>query len=288
MIEGASVIVHSPTSETCLVIVGAIHGNEPAGPKAIGIMKELVTKGDWNVSGAVYGLIGNPEAMKRSVRFCDENLNRAFNGHISNSLEGKRAQEILMWLKEIAARHKRFYLLDIHSVSIGETRVVVFDSDNQRAESWAKEISPLPFRLGSPGRIVPGTLFSAVEKVSGCGLCIECGNHSSETGASVALEHIENALRSLGALSSASTSFKEKITYEGESRTYVVIDVIRTAPGFVFTVPDVRSEAFIKKGDVYARDNAEEHRAPVDCYLIMPSKVPQPEDFDAGFLAVRV
>lgn len=285
-IEGASVI-NSGSGDTALVVCGGVHGNEPAGVIAIEKITGLVKSGDWKINGAVYGLVGNPAALQKSVRFIDENLNRAFNGYVSNLTEGKRAREIVGWLKEIAAVYKNLHLVDLHSVSIGDTRIAVFNAENPGSKQWALQISPIPFRMGSYERIVPGTLMGAVEKFGGIAVSIECGNHSSETGATVGLEHVESALLSLGMLTGARTSFKGRVDYEGAPRTYTLIDIIKPTPGFSFISPDVRSEMFVAAGEPYARDNTGDIRAPQDCYLIMPAKNPQPEDFDAGFLAIK-
>ena len=287
LIEGASVIQTSDSREVCFVVVGGVHGNEPAGIRAIHMLTTLVHDGTWQIEGNVYALIGNPEAINKSERFCEENLNRAFKDPESNTREGMRARDIRTWFSELAGMYKNVYLLDLHSVSIGETRIVVFDPGRQRSEAWAQQISPIPFRMGSPRSIVSGMLTSAIEKLGGVAVLIECGNHASETGVTVALEHIENALSSLHMLKAQKASFKGSVAYEGDPHTYIVTDIIKTAPGFTFTDSDVRSETFVKKGDVYAKDDRSEHRAVEDCYLMMPAKNPQPEDFDAGFLATR-
>lgn len=269
-----------------MIISGCVHGNEPAGAIAIERVRELITAKDWVVEGTVYGLIGNPRAQEKNVRFIDENLNRAF-GRAENpdSYEAKRAADITTWLKEVVSLQPHTYLIDAHSVSMGEVRIGIFSHEDTRAEDWCKQISPIPFKIGSEERVLPGTLMGAIEKIGGVGICIECGNHSSETGATVALEHIEHALESLGMLKQKKTSFKNHISYEGEPRTYILSDIIPSTPGFIFTRP-VASETFLRKGEVYARDNTQEYAAPYDCYIMMPSKDPHPEDFDAGFLAV--
>lgn len=286
-IEGTFVLHEDQDASRCLIISGSVHGNEPAGAKAIKEVQRLVTCRDWVVQGgAVYGLIGNPRARELNKRFIEENLNRAF-GRAENpdSYEAKRAVEVTQWMSTVVAKHKETYLLDLHSVSMGEVRVAIFTKGHEHGEKWCKTISPIPFKIGNDEKVLPGTLMGAIETLGGTGVSIECGNHSSETGAVVALEHIENALESLGILTEKKISFKGTLAYEGTQRTYVLTDIIKPAPGFVFTRP-VASETFLKKDELYARDDTHEHRAPYDCYVIMPSKNPQPEDYDAGFLAV--
>ncbi len=284
-IEGVTVFTTAP-SDVCLIISGAVHGNEPAGPKAMQMLRELISKNDWVLSGNVYGIISNPRALEQNVRFIEENLNRAF-GRNENpaSYEALRAEEISCWLTETVAKYHHSYLLDLHSVSVGETRIAIFPQHTKKSKQWCEHVSPIPFVIGSDEHILPGTLMGAMDKLGGISVSIECGNHTSEHGASVALQHIENALESLSMPNKKRTSYSRTITYDQPKRTYILTDIIKPTNGFVFTHP-VESETFLKKGEVFARDTLGERTAPYDCFIIMPSKNPQPNDYDAGFLAV--
>jgi succinylglutamate desuccinylase len=269
----------------CFVIVGSTHGNEPAGRVAIEKMKELIATGDWLVDGDVYGLIGNPLAVKHGERFVEENLNRAFGrAEIPDSYEARRSADIFKWFEALSKEYKEMYLIDLHSVSMGETRIAIYNVENPKAGAWCREISPIPFVLAEHESVLPGALTNAFELLGGTAVAIECGNHASETGSTVALEHIENALLSLGMLKGQATSFKNKIAYEGEPRTYTLTKAIKPHEGFVWDLP-VASEYFVPQGKQFAHDNLGIHVAVEDSYIIMPSKIPQPTDFDAGFLA---
>ena len=87
-------------------------------------------------------------------------------------------------------------------------------------------------------------------------------------------------------LTKSSVSFKNKVEYEGSIRTYTLSAPIKPHQGFVWDLP-VASEVFLKAGKQYAHDDLGAHVAPEDCYILIPSKDPQPEDFDAGFLAIK-
>jgi predicted deacylase len=288
-LEGLEVLATAAApSKRCFVIVGATHGNEPAGIRAINMVRSLVRAGEWKIDGNVYGLIGNPRAVETGARFTQENLNRAFGrADNPNSYEAKRAVDIATWFQSLAKKHAEMYLLDLHSVSMGETRITIYNSANPKAEKWAREISPIPFFLGETDEVLPGALVNEFEKVGGIALAIECGNHGSETGATVALEHIERAFESLGMLKESSVSFKDKVPYDGESRTYTLTAPIKPHKGFVWDL-SVASELRLSAGTQFAHDDLGPQIAQEECYIMMPSKVPQPEDFDAGFLAVKI
>ncbi len=286
MLEGLEHIT-SGASKRCLVIVGCVHGNEPAGARAIATFRDLVDSGEWQVDGNVYGLIGNPRAVESAARFTGENLNRAF-GRAENpeSYEAGRAQNIDAWFQSLAKEYEEMFLIDLHSVSMGETRIAIFNAENSKTESWCRDISPITFFLGSKESILPGSLMGAFEKAGGTAIAVECGNHSSETGATVALDHVERALESLGMLVKKSVSYKDAVPYEGAPRTFMLTRAIKPHAGFVWDLP-VASEYFVPMGKQFAHDDMGAHIAKEDSYIIMPSKVPQPEDFDAGFLAVK-
>jgi succinylglutamate desuccinylase len=285
--EGASNISSSEDRTRCVVIIGGVHGNEPAGVRAINTVTTLARDGEWKIDGNVFGLIGNPKAFEQSVRFVEENLNRAFGrAEKENSYEAMRAIEIGMWLEELSQDFKEVYVLDLHSVSVGETRIAVFNADNARGKRMVEVVSPISLHLAYRDASLPGTLVGAVERLGGTGIVIECGNHSSETGASVALEHVENTLEFLGLLKEKSVTFRDKVAYEGSLRTYTLLAPIKPSKGFAFTLP-VESEMALNEGQVFARDEHGEHRAPPGTFIMMPSKDPQPDDFDAGFLATR-
>ncbi len=284
MIDGARVI-RDAQSDTCLVVIGGVHGNEPAGMRAIVRLATLVESGDWKPTCAIFGLVGHPQAVAANARFITENLNRAFGHATVGTVEHARAEEISLWLRALKAAYRKLYVLDLHSVSVGDTRIaIVNDTPGRRA--LVDAVSSIPLKLLAPNGVVPGTLLGFVEEIGGAAIAIECGNHESPLGETVAMEHAERMLEHLGVLSTKRTSFIG-VSYEGKSRTYALIEAIKPAVGFTWTIP-ISSELFVPEGTVFATDSTREHVAPTDCYLMMPSKEPLSTDYDAGFLAARV
>lgn len=116
--------VSSPNSGDHVAIVGGTHGNEPAGVKAIVALHRAFRNGDIALNrGKISFLLGNPEACKKGLRYIDDDLNRVFIRQNSSTLEGKRAVEIEAFFDDnddISA------LLDLHSVSIGEFKLLVY------------------------------------------------------------------------------------------------------------------------------------------------------------------
>lgn len=100
-------VIESKTPGKTVAVFGGIHGNEKAGVMTIDYLKKnLKIK-----SGTVYLVYGNPEAIKKDVRYVEKNLNRCFlpASKKGNSLEEKRAVELMGVLDKCDA------LLDLHA-----------------------------------------------------------------------------------------------------------------------------------------------------------------------------
>ncbi|MBT8228632.1 MAG: succinylglutamate desuccinylase/aspartoacylase family protein, partial [Bacteroidia bacterium] len=66
-----------------LICFGALHGNEPAGIKAVDLVLKMleiepISNPDFYYKGRFLGLIGNLKALEKGIRFIDKDLNRSF------------------------------------------------------------------------------------------------------------------------------------------------------------------------------------------------------------------
>lgn len=101
-----------------LLIICATHGNERIGLEAV---TELERKG---LSDRFDSIIANVEALNKSVRFIDCDLNRSYPGDKNSSLyEKRRAAEIL----EIAKDYE--YVIDMHEASSGTEDFIIIAKD---------------------------------------------------------------------------------------------------------------------------------------------------------------
>ena len=107
-----------------MVIVGGTHGNEPGGVKAIVELHRSLNCGQVMLKrGKISFLLGNPKAFEKDVRYIDSDLNRHFNKLDPSKVEGERALEI----KSFFANHDDINaLLDLHSLSIGDIKLLVY------------------------------------------------------------------------------------------------------------------------------------------------------------------
>ena len=117
-----------------LIILGAMHGNEPAGVKAIKQLflllgNEPIINPGFVFNGKVVGLIGNLKAFENNVRFMDKDLNRQWKKEHVNQLKSTKKElvnedlEMLEILDTINSEVDHFkpskiIILDLHAIGI--------------------------------------------------------------------------------------------------------------------------------------------------------------------------
>ena len=262
-----------------VVVVGGTHGNEPAGVKAIVAFHRQLKNGEIQLdSGKVSLLLGNPRAYQKDRRYIERDFNRSFDSPGGTTLEGRRAGEIIKYLElnnDIAA------LLDLHSVSIGDFKICVYEKENTQSQKLALSISDIPLHFAYHPEHMPGALIAAAGKHHICGLIVECGNHVSRQGADTAREHIQALLRHYNLMTgsfSYERSMPETITQ------YESIQFIKPAANFRFLIDGVKTGTKLASGQKFARDGHGYHVAPQECFIVVPSMIVKPTDHDAGFL----
>jgi succinylglutamate desuccinylase len=262
-----------------VAVVGATHGNEPAGIKAMVAFHRQVQHGDVQLeSGKVSLLLGNPRAYEQDQRYVDWDLNRSFNQPDGTTIEGRRAGDIIQYLdrnRGIAA------LLDLHSVSIGDFKICVYEIGNPRSLELTLGISEIALHFAFHPAHMPGALVTAAGQRQIGGLIVECGNHQSKQGMDTALSHIHALLGHFEMFSAVAKIPKS----DGETiKQYESISAIKPGRNFRFLIPDVATGTKLSKGQVFAKDDNREHIAPQACYIVVPSRVVNAPDVDAGFL----
>jgi len=276
-----------------LCIVGATHGDEPAGIHAIETIASHFANEAWNVEGIdIFGVVGNPEAFSQNIRFVEHNLNRMFQDKYltcteSQASEVKRAQELSGYFKQLQNEYTKVYVLDLHSVSLSDIQMTVCRTQDTESRELLKKICPIKLNFVFEEEHIPGTVSGYTSSIGCVGIGIEAGSHASANAKFVALEIIEALLDEVAAFNTKKVSYKNVPSYlPGDVRTYTTIERIISARGFRFTIEQA-SELFIGAGSVYGENNQGLVIAKQDCYMMMPPKNPSEEDWDAGFLCVK-
>ncbi|MEM6730157.1 MAG: succinylglutamate desuccinylase/aspartoacylase family protein, partial [Myxococcota bacterium] len=189
-----------------LAVIGALHGNEPCGLRAIERLEAELTSGELElVSGSVVLVHGNPEATRQYRRFSDggADLNRIFDfgflDHLPEarwSYEHHRALALRPLVDEWTA------VLDLHSASFPTAPFAI----------WPYGSPPLPMlrRMGLEvvtrswdGLGLPGSqaLISVLSQQRRPALAIECGQHEEPEAVDRAYAFARRFLASSGAIS---------------------------------------------------------------------------------------
>lgn len=271
--------ISAPNPGDHVVIVGATHGNEPSGLTAMIQLHQALENGEIRLKkGKLSLLLGNPRAYAENVRYIDYDLNRAFAGQKRSTVEGKRAWEIQRFFDgndDIKA------VLDLHSVSIGDFKILVYPRQSPELTMLATKLSRIPLHFVYRVEHMPGTLIAAAGRKNICGLIVECGNHHATHGVETAAEHIHRLLAHHHVIEREP---QPQIRPAPAITLYDSIQAIKPHAGFRFLIKDIQTGTRLKKGQRFARDDRGYHIAPQDCYVVVPSKKVLSTDFDAGFL----
>jgi hypothetical protein len=262
--------VTAPDPGPTLLVVGGLHGNEPAG--LLGLERVFSRLDEIGLArGEFVGLAGNLEALAVGRRFVEEDLNRiwlpprieALRVGEPVSVEEGELRELDRELRELVARARgEVYALDLHTVSGPGPAFVVID-DTLLHHLTAEGIIPVGF---------------------------EAGQHDESAAAERAEAAIWIALDAAGLLADGHARFSAaRRRLKSESRDLpIVVEVryrhaispeegFRSRPGLVSFQP-------VRSGQKLARDRGGDVRAPVGGLVLMPLYQEQGEE---GFFLVH-
>jgi predicted deacylase len=169
-----------------LIIVGGLHGNEPAGLLALSEIAQELEGRDVKLRGRVYLLAGNSRALRTGVRFIDADLNRHWTIEniakarantacgISESLEQREMLE--MFDEILKTARDEVYAVDLHSTS-ANGRPFATVGDTMRNRRFAL-MFPATILLGIEEQL-EGTLLEYLNNAGVVTLGFEGGQHES-------------------------------------------------------------------------------------------------------------
>lgn len=283
-----------------LVLFGAVHGNEPAGVRAIRrVMPELEARAD-RLRGEVVALAGNRGALAKGVRFVTRDLNRkwTFEGiervrtadPASLADEDLEQRAILEQLEPVLAHaHEPVTVLDLHTTS-GSGAPFCCMSDTLRNLRIGLGL-PVPLILGLE-EVIDGTMLGYLSDVGHRGIAFEGGRHDDP----VTVDHHEAAIWLVVARTGllppgeipdlAGHRRRLEAACQGLPRVVEVRyrHVVHEGDGFEMR-PGFRNFDPVRKGQVLAEDRTGEIRAPMSGRLLLPRYQGQGED---GFFLGRV
>jgi len=168
-----------------MLVVGAIHGNEPAGLKAIERVLAWLRAENPRFRGRLIGLVGNLSALARGERFITEDLNRIWSENriaglrdskaAPTSADAEQQAELLAELDAVLEPPgDPVTFLDLHTSSArGEPFVCIGDTLANRRFAMR---FPVPVILGLEEQI-DGALLEYVNNLGHVTVGVEAGQH---------------------------------------------------------------------------------------------------------------
>ena len=252
-----------------LIVLGAVHGNESCGPKAIELICEGIESGEKSIRrGAVtFVPISNPQAFEKEIRFVEEDLNRVFR-KLKDPItyEGKIANALCALVDEADV------LLDIHSTSApGPTSVFIdFPTDANRALAGA--VGAEYALLNWPELYDSNEFFESFDTTRYAfdagkdGIIVETGQHAEPEAAIRAYLMIMRLMRHLGIIEEAEA--EERLP---ELRSIQMIRLERKdSDNDELTRQWQHLEKVQKDTSIARRADGVEIVAEVDCVMLLP------------------
>ncbi len=290
-----------------LISVGGMHGNEPAGVRALDLIFKMlevepITNPEFRFKGRFLGLTGNLRAFRKGQRFVEKDLNRQWipdkvnvikNTNIADlPPEEQEMKELLEIIeKEIEDyQPEKLIFLDLHTTT-AHGGIFGIPTENPESVRIALELHA-PVIKGLLKGIQGSTLHYFTEENTGVptvGLCFESGQHNDPLSINRAIAALINCMRTIGCVEGHHVENRHDsllIEYSaGLPQVTELITVHSIKEGDNFRMePDFENFQAVKAGTILARDRHGEIRAPSDCLVLMPLYQKQGND---GFFLIQ-
>ena len=290
-----------------LIFNGGMHGNEPAGVRAIELLMKMlevenITNPGFELMGTVVGILGNQRAFQRKSRFITRDLNRHFTPERLHKIEETppsrlRAEdkELYEWTKEIKKVIHQYpadkrYFIDLHTTTAegGIFTIPGFGPDSLELAHKLKA----PVITGMLDGLRGTSLHyfgSGVLKHNIAGVCFESGQHQDPRSVNRAIAGMINVLRAVGAVNPKDIEHQ----HDRIIATYAQGLPKQSALKYTHTIsakdnfkmrPGYRNFQDIEKGEILAEDRNGPIHAPVGGKILMPLYQTQGED---GFFIIQ-
>lgn len=283
-----------------IIVLGAMHGNEPAGVSAIQEFFRLLNSESENQSGLLFhgeivGIIGNIQAFQKGRRFIKYDLNRSWtqeninriNNSFTNNLkdEDLEMKEIIQLIFDIIeeSKRKKMYVLDIHTTS-SDSAIFSIPSLDPESQKLAQSIQA-PVILGLTEDLSGTSLHyfnTSCQPIPTVAIGLESGHHADPESVQRGLSAIIQLLHHLEVYKSQS---RATISQSAQTEVFEVVyrhhveDITqwRMLPGY-------HNFQFVRKEETLAIYRGEKIFCPCDGRLLMPLYQSQGQD---GFFIIK-
>ena len=290
-----------------LIVLGSMHGNEPAGVKALEFLFKMlevepITNPHFQFCGCLLGLRGNIKAIKKNVRFINKDLNRQWTKTNIQRIRTAKSEDLDSEDKELLAlltlieseiaryQPKRLVILDLHTTTAFGGIFTITTDDPKSIEMGIELHAPVITGLlkGIDGTTLHYFNNENFEPDT-IALCFESGQHNEHLSVNRAIAAIINCMRTIGCVQSEDVENRhDELLIEFSRHLPTVAELImchniNLGDDFVMK-PGYKNFQKVKKGEVLAHDRFGEIQAQVDGRILMPLYQKQGND---GFFLIR-
>lgn len=266
------------TEGLAFTVLGAIHGNEKCGTRAIERTLAALKDGKIKITKGKLTLVPicNPRAYEQDVRFTERNLNRFFYPKDKPEKYEDHLDNILCPVVKDSD-----YLLDLHSYTTQGGAFIFFEGLDEKNIAFVKSLKIPRMIYGWATALAKNN--DVVDKQQAMGtteyarengaysLTLECGNHYHPRAADVGFQAILNALQFLGMAEIDDSLHINDLPDDGKYTIKMQGAHLKLREG-EFT-QDWGNLSPVKKGTIVARyKDGEEIIIPDDAMLVLPNK----------------
>ncbi len=290
-----------------LIVFGGMHGNEPAGIKALELMFKMlevepITNPRFQFRGRLLGLRGNLRALAAGERFIHKDLNRQWTPENvarikhakpeeldSEDLEMKEVLEVIE--AEIADQQpQKMVILDLHTTTAygGIFSIPTTDPESVRIaiELHAPVIKGMLNGIHGTSLHFFNSQNFAPETVA---VCFESGQHQEHLSTNRAIAAITNCMRTIGCIDAEHVENQHDsllIEYsKGLPQIAELVEAHSILPRDDFEMmPNYKNFQKVKKGELLARNRFGDIHASADGLILMPLYQKQGDD---GFFLIK-
>ena len=290
-----------------LICIAGMHGNEPAGIKALELMFKMIeveplTNPSFEFCGRLIGLRGNLKAIEKGERFIETDLNREWTpdnvARIKSTPpdqlqhEDLEVFEILSIVEQEIATYQpdKVVLLDLHTTTAfgGIFTIATDDPESVRIgielhapviKGMLKGISGTTLHYFNNDNFEPETV----------AVCFESGQHDEHLSVNRAIAAITNCMRTIGCVRADDVENRhDALLIEYSKDLPKVAELImchRISRGDDFKmIPNYKNFQEVKEGELLAYDRRGPIYAEADGRILMPLYQKQGDD---GFFLIR-
>ncbi|MFK8008282.1 MAG: succinylglutamate desuccinylase/aspartoacylase family protein [Saprospiraceae bacterium] len=290
-----------------LIVFGAMHGNEPAGVKALDLMFKMlevepITNPDFHFCGRLVGLIGNMRAREKGVRYINRDLNRQWTPENMSRIQSSKLEDLdeedleIKELLEIVHHEIETYqpekliFLDLHTTT-AFGGIFSIPQETEESIRIAVELHAPVIRGLLKG--VKGTTLHYFNNENfgpdTVAVTFESGQHDEQLSVNRAIAALTNCMRTIGCVEELHVENRhDSILIEYSKGLPKIAELIMTHQilpddNFVMT-PNYKNFQRVKKGEILATDKNGNVVAKQDSLILMPLYQKQGDD---GFFLIK-